>query len=174
MSTANTTIDPARNPKVEHHIRKFLEALNSSGGEPLETLSPAEARAVLVNAQASVSLELPPCDIERKRVTEDGLNIDLTIVRPAGSHGISPAFMFFHGGGWILGDFPTHERFVRDLVVDSGFTSYLSTTLPRQRRNIRRPSTKPTLRRSGWPHMGARSMSMASAWLSWGTASEAT
>jgi acetyl esterase/lipase len=76
-----------------------------------------------VNAQASVSLELPPCDIERKRVTEDGLNIDLTIVRPAGSHGISPAFMFFHGGGWILGDFPTHERFVRDLVVDSGFTS---------------------------------------------------
>ena len=51
------------------------------------------------------------------------LNIDLTIVRPAGSHGVSPAFMFIHGGGWILGDFPTHERFVRDLVVDSGFTA---------------------------------------------------
>jgi acetyl esterase len=29
--------------------------------------------------------------------------------------------MFFHGGGWILGDYPTHERFVRDLVGDSGF-----------------------------------------------------
>ena len=25
--------------------------------------------------------------------------------------------------GWILGDFPTHERFVRDLVADSGFTA---------------------------------------------------
>jgi acetyl esterase len=123
MSTTNTTIDPAWNPKVEHHVRKFLEALNSSGGKPLETLSPAEARAVLVNAQASVSLELPPCDVERKRVTEDGLNLDLTIVRPAGSPGIGPVFMFFHGGGWILGDFPTHERFVRDLVVDSGFTA---------------------------------------------------
>ncbi|MEA3205532.1 MAG: hypothetical protein QOG92_1197 [Verrucomicrobiota bacterium] len=123
MSTTNTTIDPAWNPKVEHHVRKFLEALNSSGGKPLETLSPAEARAVLVNAQASVSLELPPCDVEHKRVTEDGLNLDLTIVRPAGSHGIGPVFMFFHGGGWILGDFPTHERFVRDLVVDSGFTA---------------------------------------------------
>jgi acetyl esterase len=119
----NTTIDPSWNPKVEHRVRKFLEALNSSGGKPLETLSPAEARAVLVNAQASVSLELPACDIENKRVTQDGLNIDLTIVRPVGSHGISPVFMFFHGGGWILGDFPTHERFVRDLVVDSGFTA---------------------------------------------------
>jgi acetyl esterase len=28
--------------------------------------------------------------------------------------------MFFHGGGWVLGDFPTHQRLVRDLVVESG------------------------------------------------------
>jgi acetyl esterase/lipase len=28
--------------------------------------------------------------------------------------------MFFHGGGWVLGDFPTHERLIRDLVVRSG------------------------------------------------------
>lgn len=41
-----------------------------------------------------------------------------------------PVFMFFHGGGWVLGDFPTHERFVRDLVVGSGaaavFVNYTS------------------------------------------------
>jgi len=29
-------------------------------------------------------------------------------------------FMFFHGGGWVLGDYPTHERLIRDLVVNSG------------------------------------------------------
>jgi len=34
--------------------------------------------------------------------------------------GVLPVFVFIHGGGWILGDFPTHERFVRDLVADSG------------------------------------------------------
>ena len=28
--------------------------------------------------------------------------------------------MFFHGGGWVLGDYPTHERLIRDLVVGSG------------------------------------------------------
>jgi acetyl esterase len=32
-------------------------------------------------------------------------------------------FMFFHDGGWIPGDYPTHERFVRDLVVDTGFAA---------------------------------------------------
>jgi len=34
-----------------------------------------------------------------------------------------PVFIFIHGGGWILGDFPTHRRMVRDLVVASGFAA---------------------------------------------------
>ena len=117
------TIDPAQNPKVEHRIRAFLKALNSSGGKPMETLTPAEARKVLVDAQASVPLELPACDIEEKTIAQDGLKVSLHIVRPAGSKAVLPAFIFIHGGGWVLGDFPTHERFVRDLVADSGFTA---------------------------------------------------
>jgi len=117
------TINPAQNPKVEHRIREFLKALNSSSGKPMETMTPAEARKVLVDAQASVRLDLPPCDIEAKTITHDGLKVSLTIVRPAGSKAILPGFIFVHGGGWVLGDFPTHERFVRDLVADSGFTA---------------------------------------------------
>src|SRR4051812_27436702 len=117
------TINPAQNPKVEHRVREFLKALNSAGGKPMETMTPAEARKVLVDAQASVQLDLPACDIEAKTIAQDGLNVSLTIVRPAGSKAILPGFIFVHGGGWILGDFPTHERFVRDLVADSGFTA---------------------------------------------------
>jgi acetyl esterase/lipase len=30
------------------------------------------------------------------------------------------AFIFIHGGGWVLGDYETHKRLVRDLVVESG------------------------------------------------------
>jgi acetyl esterase len=118
-----TAIDPAENPKVEHRIREFLKALTSGGGKPIETLTPAEARKVLVDAQASVPLDLPACDIETKAITQDGMKVNLTIVRPAGSKAVLPAFIFIHGGGWILGDFPTHERFVRDLVADGGFTA---------------------------------------------------
>jgi acetyl esterase len=118
-----TTNDPSQNPKVEHCIQQFLKALNSSGGKPIETLPPADARQVLVDAQASVPLELPPCDVEEKMITQGGLEVRLTIVRPAGATGALPGFLFIHGGGWILGDFPTHERFVRDVVADSGFTA---------------------------------------------------
>jgi len=118
-----TTINPAQNPKVDHRVREFLKALNSGGGKPIETLTPAQARKVLVDAQASVRLTLPACDIEAKTIAQDGLKVSLTIVRPAGSKAVLPAFIFVHGGGWILGNFPTHERFVRDLVADSGFTA---------------------------------------------------
>jgi acetyl esterase len=118
-----TKVDPAQNPKVERNVRSFLKALNSSGGKPLETMSPADARQVLVSAQASIKLKLAPCEIEDRTITQDGIDVSITIVRPAGLKERGPVFMFFHGGGWILGDFPTHERFVRDLVADSGFTA---------------------------------------------------
>ena len=80
----------------------------------------ADARAVLTNLQSSVKLDLPPAQVSELSIKEEGQKVDLTIVRPAGEKKTVPAFMFFHGGGWVLGDFPTHERLVRDLVAHSG------------------------------------------------------
>ena len=103
---------------VEHNTQAFLDALAKGGGQPLETLSPIDARNVLIGAQKGA--KLAPADVSEKIIMVDGKPLNLTIVRPAGAKGVLPAFMFFHGGGWILGDYPTHERFVRDLVADSG------------------------------------------------------
>ncbi|RMO82280.1 Lipase [Pseudomonas syringae pv. philadelphi] len=105
---------------IEHNTQAFLDALNSGTGKPIEQLSPDDARAVLVGAQASVKLTLPKADVSEKTIKVDGQSISLNIVRPAGVKGTLPVFMFFHGGGWVLGDFQTHERLVRDLVVGSG------------------------------------------------------
>ncbi|WP_246884532.1 alpha/beta hydrolase, partial [Pseudomonas chlororaphis] len=105
---------------VEHNTQAFLDALNAGRGKPMEQMTAKEARAVLVGAQAGVKLTLPKADVSQKTIKVDGQDISLTIVRPAGVKGTLPVFMFFHGGGWVLGDFPTHERLVRDLVVGSG------------------------------------------------------
>ncbi len=110
----------AGSPGVERNTQAFLEALAAGGGKPLETLAPKDARAVLSGAQASVKLDLPKADVSQKTIEADGQKIDLTIVRPAGVKGTLPVFMFFHGGGWVLGDYPTHERLIRDLVAGSG------------------------------------------------------
>lgn len=114
------TKDYITDPNIEPGIRNFLKALNSSGGKPMEETSPAEARKFLESAQTSVNVDISGIDIAEKTISQDKLSVKLFIIRPAGKTGMLPAFMFFHGGGWMLGDFPTHKRFVRDLVVYSG------------------------------------------------------
>jgi len=116
-------IDPAVDVAIDHHVRAFLKKLNAAGGKPLEELSPQDARQALVSLQSSVEIDLPPAKVSTKTITQDDLQVDLTIVHPAGADKVVPAFMFFHGGGWILGDFPTHERLVRDLVAYSGMAA---------------------------------------------------
>lgn len=107
-------------PLPERRTAEFLKALNSSGGPPMETLEPAAARQVLTDAQAGAPATLASADVSEKTISADGMSIKLFIVRPKDAQGDVPAFMFFHGGGWVIGDYPTHERFVRDVVAASG------------------------------------------------------
>ncbi|WP_028219706.1 alpha/beta hydrolase [Paraburkholderia oxyphila] len=98
----------------------FLHVLNSGTGPAINTLPPAKARQVLVDAQNGVKVDLSGIEVSNRTIDQDGISVPVTIVRPQGVSGTLPVFMFFHGGGWILGDFQTHERLVRDLVVQSG------------------------------------------------------
>ena len=91
----------AEAPQPEHHVQDFLNALNSSGGKPIEQLSPEDARQVLIGAQKGAVL--PAADVTEKTIQVNGQPLKLNIVKPKGSHGILPVFMFFHGGGWVLG-----------------------------------------------------------------------
>lgn len=117
---ALTTQAAFAGPVAEHDTQAFLNALNSGGGKPMEQMRPEEARQVLIGAQASVKTDLSSVEVSNKTITQDGQQVELTVVRPRGAKGQLPVFMFFHGGGWVLGDFPTHARLVRDLVNNSG------------------------------------------------------
>jgi len=113
------TVDPTQ-PAAQKDIRVFLDALNAGGGKPMEQMKPKEARKVLEGAQSSVEVPLYEVEISEKTIHVEGQDILLHLVRPAKAKEALPVFMFFHGGGWVLGDFPTHERLVRDLVRSSG------------------------------------------------------
>src|SRR5262245_18461139 len=103
-----TPLDYATDPAIESHTKAFLKALNSGDGKPMETMTPAEARGVLEGAQ-NMEVDLSGIDVTEKDITQYGIDVKLYIVRPAGETGVLPVFMFFHGGGWVLGDFPTHK-----------------------------------------------------------------
>ncbi len=107
-------------PHIFRDVRKFLEVLNSGGGKPIEQLDPPAARRVLAQAQQAVNVDYSGIEESRRLITENGITLSIHIVKPLGAKENIPVFMFFHGGGWVLGDYPTHRRFVRDLVVESG------------------------------------------------------
>ena len=118
---AQKPMDVATDPRLSRGVKAFLKVLNSGDGPPLETLPPLDAREVLVGAQASAQVDLSGIEESEKTITTDGYTIELNIVRPEGVKGTLPVFVFVHGGGWVLGDYPTHKRMVRDLVVLTGF-----------------------------------------------------
>ncbi|NMG11721.1 alpha/beta hydrolase [Brasilonema sp. UFV-L1] len=130
-SEAVRVLEVADDPRLSREVKAFLQVLNSGDAPPLETLPPLVARQVLVDAQAAVNVDLSSIDESEKIITADGYPLELNIVRPSGVKGTLPVFIFIHGGGWVLGDYPTHKRMVRDLVVLSGcaavFVNYTRT-----------------------------------------------
>lgn len=118
--TMKAQTDYATDPHLSPAVKEFLKPLNS-GGAPLESLPVADARNVLVGAQNAFKVDLSGIEESEKEITSDGYKIKLNIVRPIGATGKLPVFMFIHGGGWVLGDYPTHKRMVRDLSVLTGY-----------------------------------------------------
>ncbi len=101
---------------LEPVTREFLEKVNKQGGTPIYQLSPKEARKVLSNLQAAHVAKLP-ADIDDLDIPvgPEG-QVSIRIIRPKGNKEILPVVMYFHGGGWVLGDKDTHDRLVREIA----------------------------------------------------------
>lgn len=117
---AQSNVKAENDPRIFTQVQQFLKALNAGGGKPIEQLSPAEARQVLTGAQQSVNVDYSGIEESERKITQDGQTVNIHITKPVGVKANAPVFIFIHGGGWVLGDYPTHRRLVRDLVVESG------------------------------------------------------
>jgi len=114
MNTAENT----RLLNLDPDTSAFLQALEAQGGPPLNTLSPKDARAVLVKMQQSSNVVAPPAESEDRTISggQSG-QISLRIVRPQGIRRALPVIVYLHGGGWVLGDAMTHDRLIRELAT---------------------------------------------------------
>lgn len=102
---------------LEETTRKFIEGLMTKKPPPLYTLTPAEARKVLDAIQGG-SVEKLPVHIEDKILPcGPDKKVSIRIVRPEGNSEDLPVILYYHGGGWVLGNAGTHDRLVRELAV---------------------------------------------------------
>jgi len=120
LATTHAPVDYLSDAHLTPGVRDFLKIVNAPGGKSIESLPLAAARQVLVDAQNAFKVDYSGIEETKKTIEADGNTLELNLVRPEGVEGTLPAFIFIHGGGWVLGDYLTHRRLVRDLVVASG------------------------------------------------------
>jgi len=93
-----------------------LDMIRLAGRPAFETLTPAEAREAYANSRKV--LQPPREDVaETRDVTIPGPlgDIPLRLYRPAGTEASDrlPALIYYHGGGWLLGDLESHDGVCR-------------------------------------------------------------
>jgi len=103
-------------PVVEPNTQAFLDELAAQGGPQIYELSVEDARGVLGAAQGGNALKLP-AEIEDRTIPWGPKgHVAIRIVRPRGGTGALPVVVYFHGGGWVLGDVNTHDRLIREIA----------------------------------------------------------
>jgi len=115
MSTIRTPIAAQLDPQTQ----TFVDALAGKGGPPIYKLSIPDARAVLDTLQEAETPALPSilANVEDHVLPVGPLgSVSIRIVRPTGSSEFLPVIMYFHGGGWILGNERTHHRLIREIA----------------------------------------------------------
>lgn len=125
MSTIKTAVSAAAilaasavgafaDPVLEPTTQKFIDSL--AGSKPIYTFSPADARNILAGAQKGDVKKLAAQEEDKVIKVGPTGSVKLRIVRPEGAKGTLPVIMYFHGGGWVLGDADTHDRLVREIA----------------------------------------------------------
>lgn len=86
---------------LDPQAKFILEQLEAAGGPPMEQLTPEEARQADFSALAGVPEEVG--NVENRNIPVDGGEIGIRIYTPAGE-GPFPALVYYHGGGWVIGN----------------------------------------------------------------------
>jgi acetyl esterase len=97
---------------IDPDTRAVLDLIRLAGRPPFETLTPGEARQAY--AASRKMLQPQPEDVaETRDTTVPGPlgPVGVRLYRPAGTAApeVLPALIWYHGGGWLLGDLDSHD-----------------------------------------------------------------
>jgi acetyl esterase len=108
---ATDTLDP--------DAQRVCELIVAVGRPPFETLTPAEARAAYLGSRQILQPDPEPvAEVKELRAPGPAGPVPLRLYRgqDASSDKPQPALVFFHGGGWVIGDLESHDQACRALA----------------------------------------------------------
>ena len=112
---STTALDP--------QARAVIDLVISSGRPAYHQLSPKDARQLFRETRPASTPTPPQIGMVRDLTADGPLGpIPLRVYRPAGVPASTPlaVLVFFHGGGWVIGDLETHDVLCRQLTAGSG------------------------------------------------------
>ncbi|KQX17803.1 MULTISPECIES: alpha/beta hydrolase [unclassified Sphingomonas] len=104
---------------VRPDVRAFLDDLNSREGPKTHELDPPTARAMSARMRAVADVDSPPVATREDLfiTTHDGRSIPARFYDPRPERGEGPLVVFFHGGGFVLGDIELYDAAAADIAI---------------------------------------------------------
>jgi acetyl esterase len=97
-----------------------FKAFQEAGRPPYETVSPAEARELYLKGRVVTNPEPPELkSVQPLAIPSPYGSIPARIYSPMRlrkTNGLAPCLVFFHGGGWVIGDLDSHDVVCRKLA----------------------------------------------------------
>jgi acetyl esterase len=108
---------------LDPQAKALLELIQARGLPATHELTPAEARKAYRDRR-TFTQPAPPdvASVQDIATPGPGGNIPVRSYRPIGSapDAVLPALVYFHGGGWVIGDLDTHDVLCRELCNEAG------------------------------------------------------
>jgi acetyl esterase len=103
-------------------VQAFLKQLQDPATPKLNSLPPEGARQMYVAmAQAMDAQNVPIGQVENRAIPGPAGEIPIRIYTPVAAGAAPlPVLVYYHGGGWVIGDLNTHDGVCRVLANESG------------------------------------------------------
>ncbi|MDH4075628.1 MAG: alpha/beta hydrolase [Acidimicrobiia bacterium] len=99
----------------------LLQQMAEAGMPPLNEMSPADARQAAEGFRALAGEGEPVADVTNRTIPGPGGDIPVRIYTPAGAGGDAlPCLVYYHGGGWVLGDIEGVDTICRAVANRAG------------------------------------------------------
>ncbi len=108
---------------LDPQAQQLLQLMVERGVPAFNAQTPVEARQAYLMRKGFTQPEPPAVSrCHDHAVPMNGTNIKLREYRPSGAAAtqVLPALVYYHGGGWVIGDVDTHDVLCRQLCQASG------------------------------------------------------
>ena len=106
---------------VTPEVRFLLDAIAALGAPPIEEQTPEQVREAYGQFSALAN-KAEMASVTDRTFPGPAGDVPVRVYVPTSDPGPRPVLVYFHGGGWVIGDLESHDATVRALAAASGVT----------------------------------------------------